>query len=408
MRILHTSDWHLGHTLKDVTREHEHAAFLAWLLETCAREAPDAVVITGDVFDSGTPPASAERMWFEWLAAARRAHPLMDVVVIAGNHDSPARLGAASAVLRELGVHVVGGLPRTPTGQLDADRVLIPVAGGRGLVAAVPFLRPVDVPLEAEDPLAGVYGEVMAAARARRRPEQALIVLGHLYVQGAEVSALSERRVSIGGVEAASARLFPDDIDYVALGHMHRAQRVGREAVRYAGAPIPLALDEASYAHQVVIVDFAGGRVSEIRAVRIPKLVEVLQIVGEIEHVLAAIAALPALADPTDPTRPYLEVIVRLARPEPRLRSLIDTALDGKRPRLVRIGTESTGHGAALADVAAGARRLAELDPRDVFAQCWARSHAEAPSPAVIGAFETLLAQVRGDLADPASPPEVS
>ena len=97
MRILHTSDWHLGHTLRDVTREHEHAAFLAWLLETCAREAPDAVVITGDIFDSGTPPASAERMWFEWLAAVRRARADMDIVVIAGDHDLPARLGAASA-----------------------------------------------------------------------------------------------------------------------------------------------------------------------------------------------------------------------------------------------------------------------------------------------------------------------
>ena len=115
MRLLHTSDWHLGHTLEEVTREHEHPAFLTWLLETFAREAPDVMVITGDVFDSATPPASAERMWFELLAAARRARPGMDIVAIAGNHDSPARLGAAPAVLRELGVHVVGSLPRDPT-----------------------------------------------------------------------------------------------------------------------------------------------------------------------------------------------------------------------------------------------------------------------------------------------------
>src|SRR4051812_40137441 len=125
MRVLHTSDWHLGHTLRgEVTREHEHGAFLAWLLAACAREAADALLVTGDVFDSATPPASAERMWFEFLAAARRARPAMDSVAIAGNHDSPARLGAASAVLRELGVHVVGSLPRGADGALDADRVL--------------------------------------------------------------------------------------------------------------------------------------------------------------------------------------------------------------------------------------------------------------------------------------------
>ena len=114
MRILHTSDWHLGHTLRgEVTREYEHRAFLAWLVDACVREAADALMITGDVFDSGTPPASAERMWFELLAAARRAMPAMDIIAIAGNHDSPARLGAASPVLRELNVHVIGSLPRT-------------------------------------------------------------------------------------------------------------------------------------------------------------------------------------------------------------------------------------------------------------------------------------------------------
>ncbi|HET9988148.1 MAG TPA: exonuclease subunit SbcD, partial [Kofleriaceae bacterium] len=160
MRLLHTSDWHLGHTLKEVTRDHEHHAFLTWLLEQIRAEAPDVTVITGDVFDSATPPASAERMWFEWLAAARRARPGMDIVAIAGNHDSPARLGAASAVLRELGVHVVGSLPREPSGELDFERILIPVASGQAWVAAVPFLRPVDYAAlpagEPEDPLAAI------------------------------------------------------------------------------------------------------------------------------------------------------------------------------------------------------------------------------------------------------------
>ena len=255
MRLLHTSDWHLGHTLRgEVTREYEHAAFLAWLLETCVREAADALVITGDVFDTATPPASAERRWFEFVAAVRRARPAMDVVAIAGNHDSPARLGAASSVLRELGVHVVGGLPRCADGELDLDRILIPVAGGRGLVAAVPFLRPVDVPADAADPLGDVYGEVIAAARARRRPDQALIATGHLYVAGADTQYLSERRVSIGGQESAPLRLFPDDIDYVALGHIHRAQRIGRDTIRYAGAPLPLSLDEADYRNQIVAI----------------------------------------------------------------------------------------------------------------------------------------------------------
>ena len=403
MRLLHTSDWHLGHTLKEVTRDYEHAAFLAWLLDTCSREQPDALVITGDVFDSATPAASAERMWFEFLAAARRARPVMDIIAIAGNHDSPARLGAASAILRELGVHVIGHLPRV-AGALDLDRILIPVAGGRGLVAAVPFLRPVDVAADVDDPLAAVYGEVFAGARQRRRPDQALIALGHLYVAGAEASYLSERRVSIGGQESASLRLFPDDIDYVALGHMHRAQRVGRDTIRYAGSPIALSLEEASYRHQVVVIDFAAGRVAELRSLAVPQVIEIMRVpargTAPLAEVLEQLAALPARLAGDDPVRPYLAIDVSLDRPEPRLRTTIEAALEGKRPRLVQLRVELTGDGAALGDRVI-ATRLAELDPRDVFGRLWARSHADPPSAAVSGAFERLLAEVQGDLDDP-------
>jgi exonuclease SbcD len=406
MRVLHTSDWHLGHTLRgEVTREYEHAAFLAWLLETCGREAADVLVITGDVFDSATPPASAERMWFEFVAAARRARPAMDIIAIAGNHDSPARLGAASAVLRELGVHVVGGLPRRVDGGLDLDRILIPVAGGRGLVAAVPFLRPVDVASDAVEPLTAIYGEVIEGARARRRPDQALIVTGHLYVAGAETEYLSERRVSVGGQESAPLRLFPDEIDYTALGHIHRAQRVGRASIRYAGAPLPLSLDEADYKHQIVAIDFQAGRVHDLRQLPVPRVVEIVRVprrgAAPPAEVLAELGRLPLLV-PGDPARPFLEVCVALERPEPKLRAQVEAALDGKRPRLIRLGTETTGDGSALGDGVAQ-RRLAELDPREVFVRLWARDHEEPPADAVLGGFDRLLAEVRGDREDTAS-----
>jgi exonuclease SbcD len=390
VRLLHTSDWHLGHVLRDVTREREHAAFLAWLVETCARERPDALVITGDVFDSATPPAAAERMWFDFLARVRSACGAIDIVAIAGNHDSPARLGAASALLRELGVYVVGHLPRGADGQLDLDRILLPVAGGRGLVAAVPFIRAIDVAADDSDPLATIYGEVIAEARARRAPGQALIVLGHLYVAGAEPSLLSERRVSIGGSEAASARLFPDDIDYVALGHLHRAQRVRRDTIRYAGAPLPLALDEARYHHSVAVVDFATE--TTVRTVPIPRLIDVVQIKGALDEVLVRIAELPSTGDGE---RPYLEVTVALVKAEPRLRATIERAVDGKHVRLVQLKTEHTGDGEALAD-RFPAKRLAELAPREVFAKLWARDHAEPPSEAIVRAFDALVADVEG------------
>jgi len=433
MRLIHSSDWHLGHMLRgEVTRELEHQSFLGWLLEQCVREAADALVITGDVFDTATPPASAERMWFEFLAAARRARPAMAIIAIAGNHDSPARLGASAAILRELGVHVIGGLPRTADGELDLDRILIPIAGGRGLVAAVPFLRPVDTPAEVADPLAAVYREVIAAARERRAPGQALIVTGHLYMAGADAQFLSERRVSIGGQESAPLRLFPDDISYVALGHIHRAQRVGRDTIRYAGAPLALSLDEADYRQQALAIDFDGAEVAEIRSLMVPRAIEIVRVprrgAAPLAEVLEALRALPPApegprgadersesergGDPTgvlvgrgrsprgiDPARPYLEVVVALERPEPKLRALVEAALEGKRARLVYLHVEHTGDRAALGD-RVSLQRLAELDPRDVFVRLWARGHAEPPAPEVLAAFERLLSEVRGDVED--------
>jgi DNA repair protein SbcD/Mre11 len=273
----------------------------------------------------------------------------------------------------------------------------------------VPFIRAIDVAAADHDPLATIYGEVVAEASARRAPGQALIVLGHLYVAGAEPSLLSERRVSIGGQEAASARLFPDDIDYVALGHLHRAQRVRRDTIRYAGAPLPLALDEARYHHSVAIVDIlrtaSGGAARSgeagaidfetdsihVRTADIPRTVQVVQISGSPDDVRARIAELPTVGDGE---RPYLEIVVALARPEPRLRTTIEAALDGKHARLVQLRVEHTGDGAALAD-RLPARRLAELHPREVFARLWARDHAEPPDDEVARAFEALLAEVQ-------------
>jgi exonuclease SbcD len=302
-------------------------------------------------------------------------------------------------------VHVVGGLPRCADGGLDLDRILIPVAGGRGLIAAVPFLRPVDVPGDAADPLGDVYGAVIAAARARRQPDQALIATGHLYVAGADTQYLSERRVSIGGQESAPLRLFPDDIDYVALGHIHRAQRVGRDTIRYAGAPLPLSLDEADYRNQIVAIEFAGGRVRDLRPLAVPRVIDIVRVprrgAAPLAEVVAELGRLPLLV-PGDPARPYLEVVVALDRPEPRLRATIEAALDGKRPRLIRLGVELTGDGGALGDRVAR-QRLAEIDPREVFLRLWGRDHAELPGDGVLAGFDRLLAEVEGDREDLAS-----
>jgi len=391
MRLLHTSDWHLGHALHGVGREREHAAFLAWLVEVIEAERVDALLVTGDVFDGSTPPATAEAMWFGFLADARRRVPGLDVVVIAGNHDSPAKLSAPSPALAALGVRVIASVPREPAG------LIVEVGGADGaVVAAVPYLRPIDLP-ERADPMESVravYAEALAAARAAARGRP-VVVTGHLFVTGASPSWLSERRIVTGGAEAVGAELFPDDVAYVALGHLHRAQRVGgRETVRYAGSPIPLAMNEAGYVHQVVLVDLPAG---DVRTLPVPRTLELLRVPRHgalpIDEALAAVAALPAIGDEAIEERPLLEVVVALAQPEPRLRDRIEAAAAGRRARLVKITVEATGDRAALGDVSVGA--LADLDPRDVLARRWARDHADPVPAPVLRAFDELLDAAR-------------
>jgi exonuclease SbcD len=461
LRLLHTSDWHLGHTLHGLSRTDEHAAFLAWLEERVVADEVDALIITGDTFDTTTPPASAERALFDLLARLRVRAPRLQVVIIGGNHDSPARLEAPAELLRALDVRVVASLGRRPGQPLDPDRLVLPLRDRAGQVAAwlaaVPFLRPADLPPRTSagsrdlgaagegtpgEPEAGehpdasatdglrprgrpgspaaaprsqgdelaalghVYREVLALARARRAPGQALLATGHLCVRGALPSGESERAI-LGGHAPLDTDLFPPELAYVALGHLHKAQPVGgREHVRYAGSPIPLSLTEADYRHQVVRVDLEGERVVQLDTPTIPRTLDVLRLPaagpGAPDEVLALLAALPT----TGSNRPLLEVRIRLEAADPSLRRKVEEALEGKAARLVRLSvtTPEAEEPPALAD-GAGPRRLLDLAPREVLLAAWRREHEADPPPDVLAAFDELLAGP-APVASPVAAPE--
>lgn len=411
MRLLHTSDWHLGHTLYDVSREAEHAAFLDWLLDTLEAQSVDALLVAGDIFDTANPSAEAQAAWYHFIARARRKLPRLEVVVIGGNHDSAARLDAPDPLFAALGVRVVGGLPRTRE-SLDFERLLVPLHDARGKVkawvAAVPYLRPADLPLVRTDAdrlvegVREVYGLTLEAARRRRQPGQALVAMGHCYMVGTELSQLSERKILGGNQHALPVDLFPEDVAYAALGHLHKAQRVGgREGVRYSGSPLPLSLSEAHYRHQVLLVELDGEALGSVRPLSVPRTVEVLRVpereAAPLEEVLAMLAALPELdASAPERARPYLEVCVSLARPEPALRRKVEAALEGRASRLVKLTPSYTGTGVALADAQPGVS-LRERTPEDVFKARYARDYQEPLAPPLLEAFNTLLTQVEED-----------
>ena len=237
-----------------------------------------------------------------------------------------------------------------------------------------------------------IHEEIFTELRQRRRAQDPVVALGHCYMAGGLVSELSERKILRGNLNALPVELFPEDIDYVALGHLHRAQSVGgREWVRYSGSPLPLALDEESYLHQVVVAEFVAGRLAGLEAVPVPRSVEILRIrASSVEAVPNLLADLPERAGNGGcrDSWPFLELTVRLDQPQPGLRARVEEGVAAKAVRLVRLVPETGGHGRALV---APAVQLSVLAPEEVFRRCWARGYRTEPSPAHIAAFHDLL-----------------
>jgi exonuclease SbcD len=409
LRILHTSDWHLGHTLHDLDRQHEHDHFLDWLIDLLGAERIDALLVTGDLFDSANPSALSQARWFSFLAQLRQQYPALDIVVIGGNHDSAARLDAPRPILESMNIHIIGGLPRGIDGHVEMDKLLVPLRDASGniaaWVAAVPFLRPGDLPrvdaaaVTAEGRLISgirsLYSEVLTALRETAQPGQALIATGHCYMAGAKLSEMSERKIQGGNQNALPVDIFSDDLTYVALGHLHLPQPVSRESIRYAGAPLPLSMAEASYAHQVYILGIEGSEIVEEKAHIVPKILELVRIPADgpatLDAVLPHLLALPGRApDCNENTLPFLEVRIALDAAIPGLRRRIQDALTGKAVRLVKISATFTGSGEALADTAP-MEHLRDIQPEEVFVRRYRRDHETDPPAPLLASFHELL-----------------
>lgn len=315
--------------------------------------------MAGDVFDVASPSSDAQALYYDFLADCRRRLPRTNVVVIGGNHDSPARLDAPADVLGALGITVIGGLPVTGAGSPDPDRLLVPLTDRTGNTAAwligVPFLRPRDLPVPppGEDDrydaahrvtIEGhrlLYRRLTDEALRRRTSGQALVATGHLYMADGEISELSERKIQVGNQHALPEDVFPRELAYVALGHLHRAQRVaGHNHIRYSGSPLPLSLVERTYEHQVVAVELDGERFVRARSIPVPRTVDILVVPEEhrpAEEVLPLLESLPREEGGEQEARPFLEVRIRVETANPRLRQEVEAALEGARARLLRI-----------------------------------------------------------------------
>jgi exonuclease SbcD len=424
LRILHTADWHLGHRLYDRDRTPEHRAALAWLLDTIEEEKVDVLIVAGDIFDVANPSNQARELYYEFLGQLARTK-CVAAVIVGGNHDSPAMLDAPREVLRWLNLHVVGAA-RTQV-QEEVIRIAPPGDGdGPGLViAAVPYLRERDIRRAkfgetSEERLAGLqegisghYREVAEAAVAmRQNPETPIIATGHLFAGGASDHPEKKSYIYQADEHNIESGQFPAVFDYVALGHIHRAQRVGgQEHIRYCGSLVPLTFVEGQQVRSVRIVDVGkAGEPITSRQLNVPYFRTLLRLNAELDEVKQALrnaavahlaasdassAELPRSGSPSDNSGrskaepvvhppstlhsppstlpPWAEVRVKTDEHLPNLRqTLLDvlaevTEADSSGPpvELLRISQERLTPAPAAAPEKK--KQLDELDPEEVF-----------------------------------------
>lgn len=406
MRLLHTSDWHLGQSLHNFERHYEHQQFLDWLLDAIVAEQADVLLIAGDVYDNANPSAASQKQLYRFLRQARERAPHLNLIIIAGNHDSPGRLDAPGPLLEAHGTRVIGAVQRLADGAIDVESLVLPLTGRDGAVAAwclaVPFLRPGDVPRGAgedgADPyLAGIallYKQAFELALGKRQDGQAIIAMGHCHMVDGQMSSDSERRIVIGGTEMLPAGMFDPAIAYAALGHLHLAQSVGKqEHIRYCGSPLPLSFAEVNYAHQILRIDLDGAAVREIVPVPVPRAVELLRIPSKPAPLAQVLEELDALSPPDAPPeqQPYLEVRVLLEQPEPGLRARIEAALDGKAVRLAKIETSTAARSSSIDQEVMTLDQLEKLKPDDIFKQLYQQRFGNDAPADQLSAFAELM-----------------
>ncbi|MBV6695339.1 exonuclease subunit SbcD [Serratia quinivorans] len=328
MRLIHTSDWHLGQYFFTKSRAAEHQAFLRWLIEQIEQQQVDALIVAGDLFDTGSPPSYARELYNRFVVDLQRTG--CQLVVLGGNHDSVATLNESRELLSCLNTTVIANAQSETEQQI---LVLNQRDGQPGAVlCAIPFLRPRDLLISRagesgvqkqqalQEAIADHYQRLYQAACARRDAlglPLPIVATGHLTTVGVTTSD-SVRDIYIGTLDAFPAQAFPP-ADYIALGHIHRAQNVAKsEHIRYSGSPIPLSFDELGKAKSVFMVDFSAGALQQVTALEIPSFQPMQLIKGDlaqIEQQLQQFAdyqgELPVWLDIEVATQDYLSDIQR-------------------------------------------------------------------------------------------------
>jgi len=401
MRILHTSDWHLGQYFMGKSREAEHRAFCRWLVERVREYAVDAVIIAGDVFDTGAPPSYAREQYNRFIVELRETGA--SLVVLGGNHDSVAMLEESRELLAVLGTRVIAAAGA----DLDRQLLVLPQRDGTpgAVLCAIPFLRPRDLlasqagqsaqdkQLALQQGIQAHYQALFALAEAKRAElggKLPIVATGHLTTVGASASE-SVREIYVGSLEAFPTSAFPA-ADYIALGHIHRPQKVGGlEHIRYCGSPIALSFDEARQAKEVLLVDLDESGLRAVTPLAVPCFQPLQSLAGDLDSLPAALAEAASLGTSERPV--WVEVLVRSDDYLNDLQARLEKLCEALPVEVLRTRRERGSQQVGLFGEAR--ETLDELSAEDVFEQ---RLDAEDLAPPLRQELAGLYRQVVAEL----------
>ena len=280
MKIITTSDWHLGNLFHGNDRLPEHRHFLNWLLEQISTHKPDALLVAGDIFDNGNPSAAAQSAYYEFLADATQACPGMTIVITAGNHDSSNRLEAPRPLLERYNVEIRGNVRRvwTPADEetgtqgrwtVDYDDLIIPISGSggdRAVVLAVPYLRSDVVADESYSRGVNRFLRELTDRARELYPDAAMVMMAHLYARGTDIAKEdASEKIVVGGQEEVAIDGWEGNPDYMTCGHIHKRQHIwGTDWARYTGSALPMSFAEKDYRHGADLVTVGKGHGTEV------------------------------------------------------------------------------------------------------------------------------------------------
>ncbi len=407
MKILHTSDWHLGNTFHERKRTAEFEAFFAWLEACILAENIDALIVSGDIFDSGNPGTQALEIYFNFLGRVAKTR-CRHVIITAGNHDSPSLLNVPKEILRLQNIHVIGSKTDCP----EDEVLVLDNESGKPeiIVCAVPYLRDRDVrtveagesiddkTLRLLDGIRTHYHEVCTVADLRRSQlgmHIPLIVMGHLYTEGGLVTEDDGvREHYIGNLVRIRADTFLPGIDYLALGHLHMPQCVaGNASWRYSGSPLPLGFSDAKQQKKVIVVEFDDQKKSSVREIPVPCFQEMEQITGTCDEIESRLCSLKAKDKPI-----WIEIILDDPTVIPGIRDKIATLTKGT--KLVVLDIKNNRLTDQILKQVAADESLDQLTETDIFNRCL-DAHKIEPGERteLLALFEEIMAELKtGDV----------